>query len=177
MPATVHWCGQCYAPVAELTPREPVHRGDFVDRIQGVEYRWSRWRRSATTFGPLGRVVSSVLVVGSLAWAFFSAFFVAWFCLLGIGVVVLRDIWQPARVLPARRVTELTTVSRKETSPSERETRTPLPTPVIVFRSVLALSGLAAIVAFNEGSIETKAVIVMTGTLIGMYAFLRGFLR
>jgi hypothetical protein len=52
-----------------------------------------------------------------------------------------------------------------------------LNTTVTVFRSVLAVSGLAAIVAFNEGSLETKAAIAMTGTLIGMYAFLRGFLR
>ena len=141
MRASVRWCGQCYAPVVELTPREPVHRGDFVDRNHGVEHRWSRWRRSAATFGPLGRVVWSVLVVGSLAWAFFTVFFVAWFCLLGIGIVVLRDIWQPARVLPARR------------SPRSGSLRT------------------------RKGSVETKAPLTKTGTLIGMYAFLRDFLR
>jgi hypothetical protein len=163
--------------VVGLSPRPGLHRGDFVDRNTGVEYR-SRWQKSAATFGPLGRVAWSALVVGGLMWAFFAVFFVAWFCLLGVGIVVLRDIWQPGRVLPARpRPAFVANPDRASQDSSERESQVPLPRAVIVFRSLLAVSGLAAILAFDQGSLETKAAVVMVGTLIGMYAFLRGFLR
>lgn len=57
----------------------------------------SRWARSATTFGPVGRMVGTVLLLSVGVW-------LAIFALVGAAVwwfVVmpwaLRDLWRPAR--------------------------------------------------------------------------------
>ena len=64
LPGVVRWCTRCYEPVRELTPREPVWAaGEFVDQPivrSGAVPHWSRWEKSATTFGP-----SSTVYIGS----------------------------------------------------------------------------------------------------------------
>jgi hypothetical protein len=69
LPTDVRWCSRCYEPVREFSPRAPIHRGDFVDRPiheRANVPRWSRWEESATTSGPWGRLVATVLLVSTL---------------------------------------------------------------------------------------------------------------
>src|SRR6266540_2903984 len=75
LPSDVRWCGQCLQSVRELTPRAPVHRGDFVDvpHHTGPNVpHWSRWEASATTFGPVGRIGWTLGIVGVGANAIFN---------------------------------------------------------------------------------------------------------
>lgn len=120
-----------------------------------------------------------MFIVGGLVWGLFVVFFVTWFCLLAVGIVVLREIWQPARILPPPPSRAPAIEVPKAPMPADRAmpAEEPLPRAVIAFRCFLAVVGIAACVAFAEGTPETKAAIAMAGTLVGMYAFFRGFLR
>jgi hypothetical protein len=107
----------------------------------------------------------------------FNVFFVSWFCLLGIGVVILRDVWARARVGEgSARADGDRHQAPAPIRPRQDADRPPLPRAVVVFRGALAAVGLAALLAFVYGDDQTKAAIAMAGTLIGTYAFFRGFL-
>jgi hypothetical protein len=96
------WCVRCYHPVRQLTPREVssapvVHFLDPPDRP-----RSSRWRKGATTFGPVGRLVLTAFVLALAPWGGLAGFSTAsspltlWW-LLGWAVfasVVLRSVWR-----------------------------------------------------------------------------------
>jgi hypothetical protein len=61
--------------------------------------RISRWQRSPLTFGPLGRLLASLVVLAPLGLAVLNVFFLlAGLLWLFILPRVLRDIWRPARV-------------------------------------------------------------------------------
>lgn len=105
-----------------------------------------------------------------LTWGFFHLFVVGWLCLLVIGAVILRDVWRPARIMPGR-----------------PETRTPGPVaafppegdqpPVVVLIRPWAAAGVAALVIFLVGGETTKIAVIMLTTLVGAFAFFRGFVR
>ena len=66
----VRWCLRCYEPARELTPRAAVwDPGTFVDAptVRGPSVpHWSRWEKTSTTFGPIGRVAWTCVVVAFL---------------------------------------------------------------------------------------------------------------
>jgi hypothetical protein len=60
----------------------------------------SKWKRSAVTYGPVGRVVATVLVLFPVVFgALFSVFFLiaAAIWLFGIVPIALRGIWRQVR--------------------------------------------------------------------------------
>jgi hypothetical protein len=61
LPPSVRWCGQCLEPVRELSPR-PSDAGNYVAPLL-TPPRYSRWRAGSLTFGPVGRVAITVVVV------------------------------------------------------------------------------------------------------------------
>ena len=66
----VRWCLRCYEPARELTPRAPIWgEGSFVDvsivRGRSVPH-WSRWEKTSTTLGPVGRTAWTFAVVAFL---------------------------------------------------------------------------------------------------------------
>jgi hypothetical protein len=63
---------------------------------------YSRWQASAYTYGPVGRVVATVLVAAPVVYGLvFDIFFlIAGSLLLPVAVVALRHIWAP---VPIRR--------------------------------------------------------------------------
>jgi hypothetical protein len=67
-------------------------------------HRGSRWVRSAVTFGPVGRIVASLLTLLPLWWflvyAPFGAIVIVPIWLVKILPWALRDIWRPVK-LPA----------------------------------------------------------------------------
>ncbi len=102
LPFDVRWCGQCYAPVRELTPRAPVHRGNFVDvphhAGRNVPH-WSRWEASATTFGPVGRAGWTVAVVGlGLNTVMQNPLMVLF--LVPTVLALIHALWRPGWVVP-----------------------------------------------------------------------------
>jgi hypothetical protein len=100
----VRWCTQCHEPVRELTPRQPVWReGEFVDQpvhTGGAVPHWSRWEGTATTLGPWGRIVLTLVLLATLPVAGMFGMFmcVIWFPV--IAVVGLRGIWAKGWVVP-----------------------------------------------------------------------------
>ncbi len=101
---TVRWCGQCHEPVRELTAREPVwHDGEFVDQpihTGGAVPHWSRWEKSATTFGPVGRItITTFAVLWVMSAAIRSPLTIVF--VLPLVVVLIRSVWQRGWVVPA----------------------------------------------------------------------------
>ena len=88
------FCGQCYQVVA---PAEVPRSAPPADLRFLPTY--SRWRKTDTTFGPLGRSVWTVLVLLVMAMAVFSQnpFAIGPLCLLG-APLVLRSVWAKGRV-------------------------------------------------------------------------------
>jgi hypothetical protein len=72
---------------------QPVHTGGSVPR-------WSRWEGTATTLGPWGRIVLTIVLLATLPLAsMFGMFmYVIWFPV--IAVVGLRGIWAKGWVVP-----------------------------------------------------------------------------
>jgi hypothetical protein len=102
----VTWCLQCYEPVRHLTPRAP-QLPVLDDDPPRPEPPTSRWRAGPTTFGPIGRLVATAIVLAFAPWQGLTGFggaagaLTLWW-LLGwsfMAVLVLRHVWRRERVL------------------------------------------------------------------------------
>src|SRR5207249_2997077 len=98
LPPDVRWCLQCQARVIDFSPRPrqlPAQVGAVVE--PGPTY--SRWRAGTTTFGPVGRILATLLVLLLGPWGAVSAGTIvilpAW---TAVAVIVLRQIWKRERV-------------------------------------------------------------------------------
>lgn len=109
LPADAAWCPQCYAPVAGRGAEEVAGAGLVVGangflvapprpHVTGPP-RGSRLRRSELTFGPIGRVVMSVLVLLPLVFLLDSLPYGAVGAVMWSFIVLplcYRDIWRRA---------------------------------------------------------------------------------
>jgi len=95
------WCLLCYEPVRQLTPREPPRPTNAVFEPASSPLK-SRWRKGPTTFGPVGRLAITAVVLAFAPWGGLTGFGSAagpltlWW-LLGWSVtapVVLRHVWR-----------------------------------------------------------------------------------
>lgn len=102
----VMWCLRCYEPVRHLSPRGPQLPVLDVHPPR-PDPPTSRWRAGPTTFGPLGRLVATAVVLAFAPWQGLAGFGSAaggltlWW-LLGwsfLAVLVLRQVWRKERVL------------------------------------------------------------------------------
>jgi hypothetical protein len=88
------WCGQCFTPVAgpALPPRT-------VAAEQRHLPTYTRWRKTTTTFGPVGRVLWTVAVALVMAVSVFSQnpFAIAPLCFI-LPPLVLRSVWAKGRL-------------------------------------------------------------------------------
>jgi hypothetical protein len=89
----VRWCTLCFAPITEFAAR-PVSPIAFVDEAHH-DVRTSRWHGGEMTFGPVGRVVATAVVLLMGPWASVSFFTLLYGPIwLGVAVICLRHIWQ-----------------------------------------------------------------------------------
>jgi hypothetical protein len=166
----------CYEPVREFTPRARLHdpgtiAGPLV-HTGGHAPHWSRWEKSATTFGPAGRVVASVLLFATLpaAWSFGMVLYVVLFPV--VAVTVLASIWAKGWVVPDEpHLPPLPDPPRMDATPAP-----PLTTAQWAWKIGWWSLVVAASAAFAYGPIPVKAGVLAMGTLVGLYAFWRGFL-
>jgi len=105
LPGHVMWCLRCYEPVRHLTPRESAPPGVvFVSR--GPQHRTSRWRAGPTTFGPVGRILITALLLALFPWSVFGNLdpLVLWqaFGYTLAATLVLRHTWRRERVVDER---------------------------------------------------------------------------
>lgn len=151
---------------------------------------YSRWEKSAATFGPTGRIVGTAAIVLLLVWAFLFVFFIYWIIFAIVGVWVIQQLWKPGWVAPASAARAVTTgdqmpiiqpitegfrVPRPE-EPLAPSRPAPLTRGEIAGRIVLAIVGLALIAIFTWGSQELRVAAIGLATMLGMYAFFRSFL-
>jgi hypothetical protein len=99
----LRWCPVCYEPITEFAARAPLHRGDFVGSpipTGGHIPHWSRWEKSATTFGLIGRVVATMLLLVTLLPAITSGGFMYLIAFPIAAAVVLNAVWAKGWVVP-----------------------------------------------------------------------------
>jgi hypothetical protein len=120
--ADADWCGQCYAirpPASPVVPASrPVSVGggtSIMSPTRTVDAQHvvtptvvkTRWRKTATTFGPVGRVLATIglvlpfiffVVIGIFTGGFTIAGAVIWgFVIMPWG---LRDTWKAGQLPP-----------------------------------------------------------------------------
>lgn len=93
----------CGAEATEFAARPRLHPDGFVGSPRH-DVRTSRWRASPTTFGPIGRLLVTTLMIGMLvgALAMLGWFtpFALWY-VLGWSIMaghVLRQVWAPVPI-------------------------------------------------------------------------------
>ncbi len=169
----VRWCIHCYAPVTEFAARPASAPGNFVD-VPRHDMAYSRWTKSATSFGPRGRVIATLLVIACGPWTLYGGFQIAnpfflWY-LLGYmiaAVLVLKHIWVRVPIsegtdgsAPKGRYAfhgRLAWLSRRVAIP---------PRLVLIF---LGLILIGAVVALGlQGGSESRYALVVLGTMTGV---------
>ena len=102
LPSDLGWCTSCYAPVTLYSARAPVHgTGGYVGSPMPTP-RTSRWRSGPTSFGPLGRILSTAALAALFPWwglggnPFFLWSLMGWLAMAGI---VLRSVWKRERII------------------------------------------------------------------------------
>jgi hypothetical protein len=119
LPADVRWCLRCYEPVREFAPRDrqlpPLERVQEPPPWVGASPlrdpdvlppTYSRWRAGPTTFGPVGRLIVTILVALIFPWDAIVTLnpLRLWF-MLGYTIFaayVLRHTWRRERVMVER---------------------------------------------------------------------------
>ena len=163
LPPDLRWCATCYAPVALYSPREPVHEpGGYVGQPRHTP-RTSRWRAGPTSFGPVGRILSTVALAALFPWwglggnPFFLWSMMGW---LGMAGIFLRSVWKRERVLDATPTRLEGLRARHPFLAQEIRLRGTARTVVLV----LALGGTAAAwFSLDTGARFYLAVIVIAG--------------
>jgi hypothetical protein len=188
LPPDVRWCGLCYEPVREFTSRAPLNeRIPEPERTRRIRLgspaagrtggRYSRWERTPTTFGPVGRSVLTVLLVGWMVSAFFTMFVVFWLILASVGGWILREVWKPGWV-PVERIVESVTPMPVRSERHPEPVTAPAPTWVPL-RTKVAWVGLGGVVlgasfGFAYGNETVQAIVLMGASLtllVGWFAF------
>jgi hypothetical protein len=101
------WCGQCFRP-AGSTGEVPAPAGGFrpaaASPLPMPASRTTRWRKTSTTFGPIGRLVASLALVVPFVFFVVTGFFdpIAWGGAVVWGGILmpwgLRDVWKAGRL-------------------------------------------------------------------------------
>ena len=165
------WCPECYEPVKQFAARAPLHHGDFVGSpipMKGHIPHRSRWEKSATTFGPVGRVVATMLLFATLLPAVVSGGFMYLISFPIAAAVVLNAVWAKGWVVPDEPdmpplpVTEMTQPSLTREEQVRRIIRWTL--------------GLAAIVLFAHGPVPAKAIVLALAAIVLPWWFFQVFL-
>ncbi len=165
------WCPACYEPVREFAPRAPLHHGDFVGSpmpTSGHIPHWSRWEKSATTFGPTGRVVATVILLSTLLPAISYGNIVYVLAFPVAAAVVLNAIWAKGWVVPDEPDLPPLPVTEEAHPPPTREEQ--------VRRIIRWALGLGALLLFAYGPVPAKAAVLALAAIALPWWFFRGFL-
>ena len=86
------WCGQCFAPTEAPAPGVPAPPPAAPVQL------YSRWQGGPTSFGPVGRVLLTLLLLAFEYWLY--RFNLLGFAITTVLVVplVLRDVWKRSAV-------------------------------------------------------------------------------
>ena len=168
----LRWCPACYEPVTQFAARAPIHHGDFVGSpmpTSGHVPHWSRWEKSATTFGPTGRVVATVILLSTLlpAISYGNIVFVLTFPVAAS--FVLNAIWAKGWVVPDE--PDLPPLPVDPQPPAE-----PLTPAMRAWRIATWTLGLGALLLFAYGPVPAKAAVLALAAIALPLWFFRGSL-
>jgi hypothetical protein len=200
----VMWCTLCYEPVRHLTPRdrqlptppdlEPIDPSDVrTDHawIRVAKGSYSRTTGGATSFGVMGRVTLTAVVLVALAGlasaAFLSFILGGWL----LGIVLIRDIWKkqylPApQIDPGQVATPATPVVHEGLPESARRRlgapespaepyHVPTPTWLKALRIVAVAMYVALAIAWQFTNDVVHACLLMSGFLAAVVVALNWF--
>jgi hypothetical protein len=167
------WCPACYEPVRQFAARAPLHHGDFVGSpipTSGHVPHWSRWEKSATTFGPTGRVIATVILLSMLlpAISYGNIVFVLTFPVAA--AVVLNAIWAKGWVVPDEPDLPPLPVDEPPYPPE------PLTGAMRAWRIATWTLGLGALLLFAYGPVPAKAAVLALAAIGFPWWFFRGFM-
>ena len=128
---------------------------------------WSRWEKSATTFGPTGRVVATVILLSTLLPAISYGNIV--FVLTFPAAVVLNAIWAKGWVVPDE--PDLPPLPVDAPPPAE-----PLTPAMRAWRIAIWTLGLGALLLFAYGPVPAKAAVLALAAIAFPWWFFRGFM-
>ena len=166
------WCPQCYEPLTQFAARAPLHHGDFVGSpipTGGHIPHWSRWEKSATTFGPVGRVVATMLLFATLLPAIASAGFMYLIAFPIAAAVVLNAVWAKGWVVPDEPDLPPLPVTEMPQPPLTRGEQ--------AGRIIRWTLGLAAILVFAYGPVPAKAIVLALAAIVLPWWFFRVYLN
>jgi hypothetical protein len=129
----------------------------------------SRWEKSATTFGPTGRVVATAILFVTLlpAISYGNIVFVLTFPVAA--GVVLKAIWAKGWVVPDE--ADLPPLPIDAPSPPE-----PLTAAMRAWRIATWTLGLGALLLFAYGPVPAKAAVLAMAAIAFPWWFFRGFM-
>jgi len=104
----VRWCSLCLEPVRELSAR-PRTEGTYVAPFERP-IRYSRWRAGTLTFGPIGRVAITVVVVlvgaGFVIGGFNPAMLWSLMGYVVAATLILKQTWAKVKIPEGEAETE-----------------------------------------------------------------------
>jgi hypothetical protein len=140
----------------------PIVRGPSVPH-------WSRWEKTSTTFGPIGRIAwTGVVVAFVLSSATGNPLLLLFE--LPVAAVVLHSIWARGWVVPG----DHAGLRLRDVLPDERP-RTWLHDAADIKQTLwLTLAGLAVMGTIRYGPLIAKFIAIATAVVGCSYAFFRG---
>lgn len=102
-PVAAEWCLICHERFPE--PEEEAAAPGFAPPDAHPEVpmlsdlQWSRWRKTSTTFGPIGRILATIVVcIIPVLWLGSTLFPMAIVWIVTVWPFALRSIWQKGRI-------------------------------------------------------------------------------
>jgi hypothetical protein len=176
LPGDVRWCLLCYEPVRELTPREPVWApGGFVDNpvnTGGQVPHWSRWEKSPTTIGPVGRISATIVFLATVPMAASAGAFLYVLLVPATAYMVLPAIWARGWVVPG----EIEQVRPVTSTKPDPHPEPPLTKAMLAWRGIWMTGVLGACLVFAYSpTVAAKASVLGLAAIVGLVMFWRGF--
>jgi hypothetical protein len=169
----VRWCLRCYEPARELTPRAAVwDPGTYVEApiVSGPSVpHWSRWDKTPTTFGPIGRLTWTFVVVSFVLSSATRSPLLLIFELPAAAVIV-RGLWARGWVVP----NEATGVKPVDAIPPDSASSWLLDPTDIGQTLWLTIAGLLVMGTIMYGPPVAKFVAIAAGLVGCGWRFVRG---
>ncbi len=179
------WCLRCYEPVRQLTPREPQLASLPTAAGPRIERPRSRWKAGATTFGPVGRIAITVLVLLFVPTSLDPiSLFLYLPCYLVIAFIILRSTWANDLVDLSRAGEGSEVAASREgmprLAPSEvpaPRVRTPIPRSTMIAWVVLAVLGGALGVVWTTSGDVGHGIIGICASVTALVLWIGWVLR
>ncbi len=173
----VMWCLRCYEPVRHLTPRRPDAPTVAVLRTRPEdEHEMSRWKAGVNTFGPLGRIGITVVVLALAPWsANLVALAVLWPAYLVLAILVLRATWKKDYV-QTRTIAEMA-MSGRPSTPADAPVRPKAAQSTIVAWALIAVVGLGVSVAWATAEGPGRGIFTICASVAALVLAVRWLVR